>query len=319
MTPTIEVERYVASRSGGEPYRMVRENGRWTHADTRCPAFANGRACHHITSLEEEQMGSVPEERALTAGNPLGMVERVDLDEIVRDFLPEPGLKANGQHPWIYEFKSGGQNVVGVSSDGVDDAMRALAFKGETIRVLYARLDRDDAEYGYFVASAARYAISPTGQEICLDSTIRGKRVGKKQMAYGKLVPDENWYEKGITKAARNVCEALLPEALKQEIIRRAKAAQAPGARTALPARTGSTPPPPEPDTVDAEYRAAADGDEHDPLNVLYSLAKSDTATHFAALSEFQKELRKLGQATVPSDMAGWTMRNILNALSGAA
>lgn len=312
---TVAAERYVASKSGAEPYRMVRENGRWTHADTRCPAFANGRTCHHITSLEDEHMGAIPEERALTAANPLGMVERVDLDEIVRDFLPEPGLKANGQHPWIYEFKSGGQNVVGVSSDGVDDAMRALAFKGETIRVLYARLDRDDDEYGYFVASAARYAISPTGQEICLDSTIRGKRVGKKQMAYGKLVPDDNWYEKGITKAARNVCEALLPEALKQEIIRRAKAAQIPGTKPALPARTGAERHS-DPGTVDAEYQAT---DDNDPLNVLYSLARSDTATYFSALSDFQKELRKLGQATVPSDMAGWTMRNILNALSGAA
>lgn len=223
MTPTL-LERHMASRSGSEPYRMLRsEQGHWMHADSRCEGWNQYQRCHHIEECQQmdEERGLVPAER----GNPLALLDDINLDDILGHRLPVPQKRANGQHPWVYEFQQGGQTVVGVSIDGVNDAARALASKGETIREMWVRLEREDEENAYFLACAARYAISPEGVEICLDTAIRAKRQPKfTKMRAGGVAPNENWYEVGVAKAVRNAKEALLPEAVKQWLISQAQA-----------------------------------------------------------------------------------------------
>lgn len=169
-------------------------------------------------------------------GNPLALLDDIDLDDILGHRLPVPVRRENGQHPWVYEFEQKGQKVVGVSIDGVNDAARALAARGETIRELWVRTEREDEQNAYFLACAARYAISPDGQEICLDTVIRAKRQPKfTKRRDGTTLANENWYEVGVAKATRNAKEALLPEAVKQWLIAQAQGSeQAPRGRPAL-------------------------------------------------------------------------------------
>jgi hypothetical protein len=219
-------EVYVeSSQPNRDPYLMVRDpRGQWAHGDSRCEAFRNGKPCSHpekARKLMSTDTERIPEERGLVSAEPLGLVQHVDLGALVRDHLPDPGKNPDGTHAWVYSFRQEGKQIVGLSADGIQDGVRALAFQGETIRTIWVRLDAQDDDDAYFMACAVRYAVSPVGQEIALDSTVRAKKVSKWNDA-AKKSPNKNWYEHGTTKAARNVEEAMLPEALKRQLLRQA-------------------------------------------------------------------------------------------------
>ncbi len=205
-----------SSRPGAE-YPMARSvGGRWEHTDTECRGWVEFGHCKHITELEDFTMTDEAEERAITVPfSPLALLDAVELEEVM-------GAKLVPSERHIYSFRVKGQQVEGVSIDGVRDAARALSTKGEAIRELWARMEREDEREAHFLACSARFAISPNGQEICMDTAIRAKR----QPKWGKVhdpkpgQPTEYfidaWFEIGIAKAARNATEALLPEQLKE-------------------------------------------------------------------------------------------------------
>jgi hypothetical protein len=156
--------------------------------------------------------------RAITVQlSPLALMDEIDVGDIMaRKLEPVP--------EWIYSFNVSGQNVTGVSARGVQDAARALSTQGEAIRVIDVRLEREDERDAYFIAMAARFAISPDGQEIETDRTIRGKRQPKyMKKRDGSEQFNEFWFEIGLTKAARNVTEALLPSVLREYMKAEAK------------------------------------------------------------------------------------------------
>ena len=136
--------------------------------------------------------------------------------------------RINGQitAEWVYRFPVKGQEVVGLSVDGVEAAARECAKLGEAIREIDVRLEYEDEHEARFVARAGRYAVSKDGQEILLDVAIRAKRQPKMmKLRDGGTQFNEFWYEVGVTKAVRNAKEALLPEAVKVTIMAEAEKA----------------------------------------------------------------------------------------------
>ena len=201
----------------GASYPMARSiGGRWEHTDTECRGWVEFGHCKHVTELEDFTMTDEAEERAIAVQmSPLALLDAVELEQIM-----DAKLVPSERH--IYQFRVKGQLVEGVSIDGVRDAARALSTKGEAIRELWARLEREDDREAYFLACSGRFAISPNGQEICMDTAIRAKRQPKweKRRDPKPGEPTEYfvdaWFEIGIAKAARNATEALLPEQLKE-------------------------------------------------------------------------------------------------------
>ena len=111
-------------------------------------------------------------ERGLVAhSNPLAIIGDLTLAQVLKDFQPV------GE--WRYSFNRKGQRIEGLSIDGVQDGVRQMGRQGEAIRTLDVHIDHQNDKEAFFIARAARYAISPSGDEILLDTTIRGKRVPK--------------------------------------------------------------------------------------------------------------------------------------------
>jgi hypothetical protein len=79
----------------------------------------------------------------------------------------------------VYVVKDGGQEIVGLSKTGVDECCMALVSQGQVIReedLQYEVIGEGDGREALFKVKAARYAISPSGQEVRLDQVIGVKR-----------------------------------------------------------------------------------------------------------------------------------------------
>ena len=170
------------------------------------------------------------------------------------------GGLAETTEKWVYRFPQGGQQIVGLSIDGVQEAARHLATKGEAIEQVWVKMEDQNEREAFFLACAVRYAVAPDGTRVELDRAIRAKRQPKfttltANVAQRKGVSEELnpfWYEIGVAKCMRNAVEALLPEAIKQHMIKFAgkseKATPAPRAAaershsTAAPAGAKSKP-----------------------------------------------------------------------------
>ncbi len=179
----------------------------------------------------------------VVTSSPLALVNDWSLEDAKRDFAPVK--------EWRYAFQQKGATIQGLSADGVQDGVRGMALKGEAIRTLDVRLEKDTEHDAFFIAHACRYAISRDGQEILLDSTVRAKRVSKDGNPF--------WFEHGVTKAARNAEEALMPEALKQWMLAQSAGLEKPE-RSYRDARGALKPPPVRPDN-DCEHEATVSDD----------------------------------------------------------
>ncbi|HYC32554.1 MAG TPA: hypothetical protein VEB59_09735 [Gemmatimonadales bacterium] len=79
----------------------------------------------------------------------------------------------------VYVVKEGGQEVVGLSKTGVDECCMALVAQGQVIReedLQYEVLGEGEDREALFKVRAARFAVSPAGQEVRLDQVIGVKR-----------------------------------------------------------------------------------------------------------------------------------------------
>jgi len=157
-----------------------------------------------------------PKTTALTTRDPFAIMDALDEKAIMAAF--------QGQVPehWVYRFEIDGRVTEGLSAPGVEETARYMAaHEHEVLRELDVHLESETETEGRFVATAARFAISPEGDEIKLDTVIRGKRQPKYiQLRKGGRQFNEHWYEIGVTKAARNAKLALIPDRIKQHVIR---------------------------------------------------------------------------------------------------
>ena len=117
-----------------------------------------------------------PTELAATAPqpwDPFQLMDRMDEEALRRELEGVAGTDL------VYVVKEGGQEVVGLSKTGVDECCMALVSQGQVIReedLEYEVVGEGEDREALFKVKAARFAVSPAGQEVRLDQVIGVKR-----------------------------------------------------------------------------------------------------------------------------------------------
>ncbi|HZN96696.1 MAG TPA: hypothetical protein VFB61_03115, partial [Gemmatimonadales bacterium] len=105
--------------------------------------------------------------------DPFQLMDRMDEDALRRE------LDGVASTDLVYVVKEGGQEIVGLSKTGVDECCMALVSQGQVIReenLQYELIGDDEDREALFKVRAARFAVSPAGQEVRLDQVIGVKR-----------------------------------------------------------------------------------------------------------------------------------------------
>jgi hypothetical protein len=105
--------------------------------------------------------------------DPFQLMDRMDEEALRREL---DGVAATDL---VYVVKEGGQEVVGLSKTGVDECCMALVSQGQVIReenLQYEVIGEAEDREALFKVKAARFAVSPAGQEVRLDQVIGVKR-----------------------------------------------------------------------------------------------------------------------------------------------
>lgn len=105
--------------------------------------------------------------------DPFQLMDRLDEEALQRELDGVPPTEL------VYVVKEGGQEVVGLSKTGVDECCMALVGQGQVIReedLQHEVLGEGEEREALFKVKAARFAVSPSGQEVRLDQVIGVKR-----------------------------------------------------------------------------------------------------------------------------------------------
>ena len=105
--------------------------------------------------------------------DPFQLMDRMDEDALRKE------LEGVATTDLVYVVKESGQEVVGLSKSGVDECCMALVSQGQVIReedLQYEVLGEGEEREALFKVKAARFAVSPSGQEVRLDQVIGVKR-----------------------------------------------------------------------------------------------------------------------------------------------
>lgn len=141
--------------------------------------------------------------------DPFELMDRLD-DELIRKELE--GIASDDL---VYVVKGErGSDVVGLSKAGVDECCNVLAKQGEVIRETHMEWSRHgsgEAEEAFFIARAARFAVSKDGSEVKLDEVTGTKRVSlyyppADEMHVDQVVPFGKYKREG--KTWRDVVES---------------------------------------------------------------------------------------------------------------
>jgi hypothetical protein len=100
-------------------------------------------------------------------------MDRLDEDALRKE------LEGVASTDLVYVVRESGQEVVGLSKSGVDECCMALVSQGQAIReedLQYELIGEDENREALFKVKAARFAVSPEGQEVRLDQVIGVKR-----------------------------------------------------------------------------------------------------------------------------------------------
>jgi hypothetical protein len=114
-----------------------------------------------------------PAESAPQPWDPFQLMDRLDEEALRKE------LDGVGSTDLVYVVKEGGQEVVGLSKTGVDECCMALVTQGQVIReedLQYEVIGEAEEREALFKVKAARFAVSPEGQEVRLDQVIGVKR-----------------------------------------------------------------------------------------------------------------------------------------------
>jgi hypothetical protein len=105
--------------------------------------------------------------------DPFQLMDRMDEDALRKE------LEGVASTDLVYVVKEAGQEVVGLSKSGVDECCMALVSQGQVIReedLQFEVLGEGEDREALFKVKAARFAVSPSGQEVRLDQVIGVKR-----------------------------------------------------------------------------------------------------------------------------------------------
>ena len=114
------------------------------------------------------------ETTAIVVSSPLDLIEALDDSQIITALTNASNAAVK---TWAYQFRQDGQDIIGMSIDGVQEAAREMAKRGDVIDQTEVNLDRETDREAFFTARAVRYAVSPDGRRVQMDSAIRSKRV----------------------------------------------------------------------------------------------------------------------------------------------
>jgi hypothetical protein len=105
--------------------------------------------------------------------DPFQLMDRLDEEALRKE------LEGVASTDLVYVVREGGQEVVGLSKSGVDECCMALVSQGQVIReedLHYEVIGENEDREALFKVKAARFAVSPEGQEVRLDQVIGVKR-----------------------------------------------------------------------------------------------------------------------------------------------
>jgi hypothetical protein len=105
--------------------------------------------------------------------DPFQVMDRLDEEALRKELEGVAGTDL------VYVVKEAGQEVVGLSKTGVDECCLALVAQGQVIReedLQYEVIGEGEDREALFKVKAARFAVSPAGQEVRLDQVIGVKR-----------------------------------------------------------------------------------------------------------------------------------------------
>jgi hypothetical protein len=105
--------------------------------------------------------------------DPFQLMDRMDEEALRKE------LEGVASTELVYVVKEGGQEIVGLSKTGVDECCMALVSQGQVIReedLQYEVIGDEEDREALFKVKAARFAVSPAGQEVRLDQVIGVKR-----------------------------------------------------------------------------------------------------------------------------------------------
>jgi hypothetical protein len=105
--------------------------------------------------------------------DPFQLMDRMDEEALRKE------LEGVASTDLVYVVKEGGQEVIGLSKTGVDECCMALVSQGQVIReedLQYEVIGEGEEREALFKVKAARFAVSPSGQDVRLDQVIGVKR-----------------------------------------------------------------------------------------------------------------------------------------------
>lgn len=105
--------------------------------------------------------------------DPFQLMDRMDEDALRKE------LEGAASTDLVYVVREGSQEVVGLSKTGVDECCMALVSQGQVIReedLQYELIGEGEDREALFKVKAARFAVSPSGQDVRLDQVIGVKR-----------------------------------------------------------------------------------------------------------------------------------------------
>jgi hypothetical protein len=105
--------------------------------------------------------------------DPFQLMDRMDEEAFRKE------LEGIANTDLVYVVREGGQEIVGLSKTGVDECCMALVSHGQVIReedLHYEVIGEGEDREALFKVKAARFAVSPDGQEVRLDQVIGVKR-----------------------------------------------------------------------------------------------------------------------------------------------
>ena len=105
--------------------------------------------------------------------DPFQLMDRMDEEAFRKE------LEGVASTDLVYVVREGGQEVVGLSKSGVDECCMAPVSQGQVIReedLQYEVIGDGEEREALFKVKAARFAVSPSGQDVRLDQVIGVKR-----------------------------------------------------------------------------------------------------------------------------------------------
>src|SRR5918997_4923519 len=126
-----------------------------------------------VREMSESMPGTAEQSTPAQPWDPFQLMDRMDEEALRKE------LEGVASTDLVYVVKDGGQEIVGLSKTGVDECCMALVSQGQVIReedLQYEVIGEGEDREALFKVKAARFAVSPEGQEVRLDQVIGVKR-----------------------------------------------------------------------------------------------------------------------------------------------